>query len=103
MKFIKKLFLTIILLVIIVCGGIIFMGYQMYQEAVSKTSLSERIEEIKSDKNYVSIDNISKDFKNAIVAVEDHRFYEHNGIDIITTTRSMIENVKEKEIVAGRK
>ena len=46
-------------------------------------------------------DNIPNDFRNAIVAVEDHRFYEHSGIDIITTTRSLLENLKEKEIVAG--
>lgn len=101
MKFVKRLFFTIILLVILVCGGIGYMGYQMYQEAITKTSIEDRIKEIKADENYTKIDDISKDFQKAIVAVEDHRFDTHSGIDLITTTRSMIENVKEKEIVAG--
>lgn len=101
MKFVKRLFFTITLLVILVCSGITFMGYQMYQEAINKISIEDRIKEVKQDENYIKVDNISKDFKNAIVAVEDHRFYTHNGIDLITTTRSMIENLKEQEIVAG--
>ncbi len=77
------------------------MGYTMYSDAISKTSITDKVAEIKSDENYVTISQVSDDFKNAIIAVEDHRFKEHNGIDIITTTRSMLENIKEKDIVAG--
>lgn len=101
MNFIKKLFISIIILVILIVGGIVFLGYRMYTDAISKTSLANRIAEIKSNENYTKIDEIPDDFKNAIIAVEDHRFREHSGIDIITTTRSMIENIKEKDIVAG--
>lgn len=101
MKFIKRLIFTILLIIIIVVSAIIYMGYNMYQDAINSTSIAKRIEDIKKDENYVSINEIPKDFKNAIIAVEDHRFYTHTGIDIITTTRSMIENIKEKDIVAG--
>lgn len=101
MKFFKRLFFTIIILVILIVGGIAFMGYTMYSDAISKTSISDKVSEIKSDENYVTISQISNDFKNAIIAVEDHRFKEHNGIDLITTTRSMLENIREKDIVAG--
>lgn len=101
MNFIKKLFISIIILVILIAGGILFFGYKMYTDAISRTSLSDKITEIKSSNNYTKINNISTDFQNALIAVEDHRFKEHNGIDLITTTRSMIENIKEKDIVAG--
>ncbi len=103
MKFLKRLFLAIVILVILVVGGIAFMGYSMYHEAISKTSIADKIAKIKEDENYVSINDISNDFKNALIAIEDHRFKEHNGIDIITTTRSMLENIQKKDIVAGRK
>lgn len=103
MKFFKRLFFTIVIIVVLVVGGITFMGYSMYKEATSKTSISDKISNIKSNGNYVTIDNVADDFKNAIIAVEDHRFKEHNGIDLITTTRSMLENIREKDIVAGRK
>lgn len=101
MKFIKRLIVTILLIIIIVVCSIIYMGYNMYQDAINETSISERIKTIKNDENYVTFDEIPDDFKHAIVAVEDHRFYNHSGIDLITTTRSMIENIKEKDIVAG--
>ncbi len=64
------------------------------------TSIADKIAKIKKDENYVSINDISDDFKNALIAIEDHRFKDHSGIDIITTTRSMIENIREKDIVA---
>lgn len=101
MKFFKRLFLAIIILAILIVGGIVFTGYNMYSNAINKTSISDKVQEIKSDENYVSIDDVADNFKNAIVAIEDHRFNEHNGIDIITTTRSMLENIREKDIVAG--
>lgn len=101
LKFIKRLIFTILLIVIIVISVIIYLGHNMYKEAISKVSIYDKIQQIKNDENYISIDNISDNFKHAIVAVEDHRFYTHSGIDIITTTRSMLENIKEKDIVAG--
>lgn len=101
MKFIKRLFITLLLVVIVGICGIVYTGYTMYQNAINQKSIASRIEEIKKDENYLSINEIPDDFKHAIVAVEDHRFQTHSGIDIITTTRSMIENIKEKDIVAG--
>lgn len=101
MKFFKRLFFSIVILVILIVGGITFWGYSMYRSAIKETSIADKVVQIKSDENYVTIDNICDDFKNAIIAVEDHRFKDHNGIDLITTTRSMLENIKEKDIVAG--
>ena len=101
MKFIKRLVVTILLIIILLVCGVVYMGYNMYQDAINTTSISERIKNIKSDENYITFDKIPDDFKNAIVAVEDHRFYNHDGIDLIKTTRSMMENIKEKDIVAG--
>ena len=34
-------------------------------------------------KEPVSLDEMSPHLKNAIVAIEDERFYEHNGVDIV--------------------
>ncbi len=101
MKIVKRVILIVLLIILIIISSIVYMGYQMYQDAISRTSIASRIEELKKDENYIRFSEIPEHFRNAIVAVEDHRFYTHNGIDIITTTRSMMENIKEKEIVAG--
>lgn len=44
-------------------------------------------------RSYISIDRISVDFQNAIIAAEDKRFYSHKGIDIIATVRSLWLNL----------
>lgn len=36
---------------------------------------------------------------NAIIAIEDKRFWQHNGIDTIALARAAIENIKSSSIV----
>lgn len=79
----------------------VFEAYQMYSEAVGTVSIDERIAEIRADKDYVPINQISTDFLNAVVAIEDHRFYKHNGIDLIATSRAMITNLTNRNSLTG--
>ena len=41
----------------------------------------------------VSGDQIPRDLKNAIVSIEDERFYDHKGIDYISLLRSVLHNI----------
>ncbi len=38
---------------------------------------------------------------NAVISVEDHRFYKHNGIDYLGIVRAMIRNIQAGEVVEG--
>jgi penicillin-binding protein 1A len=49
----------------------------------------------------VAIDRVSEDLKYATVAIEDERFFEHDGIDIEGGFRALIENIEAGEIVQG--
>ncbi len=42
----------------------------------------------------VSLDQIAPDLQHAVVAVEDHRFYHHVGIDPLGTTRAIYRDVR---------
>lgn len=42
---------------------------------------------------YVSLNDVSHYFKDAIVAIEDKRFYEHHGFDYIGITRAIKTNI----------
>lgn len=44
----------------------------------------------------VSIDQIPEDMQHAIVAIEDERFYEHNGVDPRGILRAFVVGVKNK-------
>lgn len=44
------------------------------------------------NRQVVPLDEISPDLLHAVVAVEDERFYEHNGVDIPGIVRAMVTN-----------
>ncbi|MDU0287763.1 transglycosylase domain-containing protein [Saccharothrix longispora] len=46
-------------------------------------------------------DGISQAMKDAIVAVEDHRFYEHQGVDWVATARAALRNYASGGVVQG--
>ncbi|MBQ7411022.1 MAG: transglycosylase domain-containing protein [Clostridia bacterium] len=102
MKFIKRLLLLVIIAIIAVAGVFIYQGYQLYEEAINETSISEKIEEIKNEKtNYIEYENLPEDYINAIVAVEDRRFFEHNGVDIISIARAIIKDIQTMSLAEG--
>ena len=47
-----------------------------------------------SNRTYVTIDKVPQDLCNAFVAIEDSRFYSHNGIDIKGIVRAGYEGIK---------
>lgn len=101
MKFIRRL-LLLILLIIIIVGSVFYMnGKKLYDEKLSEISLDKKIESIKSDENFVSLSSLPKYYKDAVIAVEDHRYYKHGAIDIIALARATVSNVKQKGFNEG--
>ena len=101
MKFIKKLFLILILIILIIATIILLNGYKLYKTTTNELSLLDKIAEIKSIDTYVSINDVPDYYINAIIAVEDHRFKEHGAIDIISIGRALVSNIKAKELNEG--
>lgn len=100
-KFFKKLFLLILVIAICICAFVTYKGHVMYENAISKESIEEKVKKIKEYDNFISIDDVPDTYKKATIAIEDHRFYSHHGIDIITTLRSLITNVQNQKITNG--
>lgn len=100
-KFIKKLILFILIALLVSCTFIIYQGHSIYKEVTSKQSIEKKVEKIKEYDNYISISEVPDTYKSATIAIEDHRFYSHGAIDIVTTARSLLENLKNKELSNG--
>lgn len=62
-----------------------------------KNALESRI----NRENFVPADKIPKQLKEAIVAAEDRRFYEHGAMDPIGVTRALIANYTAGRTVEG--
>lgn len=50
---------------------------------------------------YATLDQIPKHLQDAVVAIEDARFWDHNGIDLIGIMRAIVTNLKAGDIVEG--
>lgn len=101
MKFFKKLFLLIIIIILIFVGIIFANGYKLYTQAISEMSISNKVTSIKNSSTFVSTNNVPDYYINAIVAVEDHRFYNHGTVDLISIGRAIVSNIKQQEFKEG--
>ncbi len=101
MKILKRLLLLILIIIIIVLLILIISGYSMYKTAINEVPLEDKIASLEEDENYAYFDELPKDYVNAVVAIEDHRFYDHSGIDIISIGRAIVRNVTNLSYVEG--
>ncbi len=100
-KIIKKILLTILIVIILVLAIYVKIGHNMYKEAISKKSIETMVAEIKAKENYTTIDKLPQDYLNAVIAVEDRRFYLHRGIDIISIGRAIVTDIASFKLKEG--
>ena len=75
-------------------------GYKttlVYQNGKEITTLANS----SSNREYVYYDSIPQDLVNAFVAIEDRRFWEHNGIDVQGIARAFIKGLKSRDFDEG--
>ena len=101
MKIFRKI--IIILLILILLAGIIgfIIGYSVYSDALKEKPLISRMDEIENDEHFVPFSELPKNYINAVVAVEDHRFYDHGPIDFIAIGRAIWVNITNFELREG--
>lgn len=64
-------------------------------------SNGEKIIDENCNREVISIENVPKDVKNAFIAIEDKRFYKHNGIDVRALLRATFNNIKSFSLKEG--
>ena len=99
-KFLKVL---IFLLLIGMSIALLFIGngYNMYKDAIDNMSIEDKVAEIKSKENYTEFSELPQMYVNAVISVEDKRFYKHHGIDVLAIGRAFINDIKAMEFVEG--
>ena len=101
MKIIKKLFLLILIIILVVITYFIFNGYVMYKNSMSVKSLNDRIQELRQSEYFTEISEVPDYYRKAVIAIEDHRFYSHSGVDFLATSRAMFDNILSFELKGG--
>lgn len=101
MKIIKRL-LSFIFLCVIIAGGVPgYKGYEEYKKALSEESVKEMAARIEEQPNYTTIDELPQTYIDAVLSVEDKRFYDHFGVDPIAVGRAFFNDVKAGAYVEG--
>lgn len=101
MKMIKRLILLLLIIFVVVCAVCIRSGYDKYKQTLADKPVEAVISELTSKENYTVYEDIPQIYVNALVAVEDRRFYIHNGFDIIGSARAILRDIKAREMVEG--
>ena len=110
MKLVKKITITVLLIFICIGNYFICSGYQMYKNAINKMikygnlnkmPLKDKITTIRQKEDYTKIDDMPQIYLKAVVSVEDHRFYKHFGIDVISIGRAFVNDIKKMKFVEG--
>lgn len=118
-KRLKITFATLFILAIIAIGAVGGVVVSIAKDApeINTTNISsllnqtsyildqngELLEKIQTEeyRAVVSIDQMPSHLKDAFIAIEDERFENHIGVDVIGVAKSAIENVQAGEIVRG--
>ncbi|ONI47151.1 hypothetical protein AN643_00605 [Candidatus Epulonipiscioides saccharophilum] len=101
MNILKSIIETTIVMIIVFLLSILIYGYLYYNGVKQERPLDKTVEYIQSHEDYIEIEEISPYFLNAIVAIEDRRFFKHSGLDVIGIFRAVVSNIRAGEIVQG--
>ena len=89
MKIFKKILIFLLIAIIITLTIFFIIGYSTYTSALKDEPLITKIDKITTSQNFTKFDEMSEDYRNAVIAVEDHRFYDHGALDFISIARAL--------------
>ena len=101
MKFIIRLLLSILVIIIIIGSVLYLNGNKLYKEKLSEISLENKVSSVRENSNFIKLNSLPTYYKDAVVSVEDRRFYSHGTIDFIALARATFSNIKQKDFKEG--
>ncbi|PLX66833.1 MAG: penicillin-binding protein [Denitrovibrio sp.] len=116
-RLLKYFIIVCVVSTLAVSGGVFGYMYKLSLELPSTKDLKDyeykrptiiydrngkTIAELGSERRYpLNISDIPESLQNAVVAVEDARFYDHGGVDLMGIMRAFITNIKAGRVVEG--
>ncbi|WP_373216952.1 transglycosylase domain-containing protein [Ruminococcus sp. 5_1_39BFAA] len=101
MKQIKKAVFLLLVIFLLAGGILVGSGYKMYRDALDQKSLAERISEVQANPGYTPVSDLPQTYLDAVIAVEDHRFYKHHGIDLLAIGRAAWNDLNSLSLKEG--
>lgn len=80
---------------------VVWEGYRMYQEAIDEVSLGDKAAAIRGKESFTSYEDLPELYVDAILSVEDKRFFQHPGFDVLATGRAVLNDLHAGSFVEG--
>ena len=104
-KTLKKIFLwillSVILLVVVICGFYGAKGYSTYRRALQEAPLAQKVASVQNMASYTALEQMPEIYPKTVIAAEDHRFYSHQGVDYLGLIRAIWNNIRKGELREG--
>ncbi|MCI8443974.1 MAG: transglycosylase domain-containing protein [Clostridia bacterium] len=100
-KVIGKLLFVFFILLLLAGIFLFLIGYGYYSNTLHDKSLTKRVEAVTSKEHYVPFHELPENYIHAVIAVEDHRYYNHGPIDLIGIARAFYTNIRDGKFDEG--
>lgn len=101
LRFIRNLLLAAVIVCVCAAAVLTWQGWQMYSKALEAAPLGAKVEEVRGQEDYTRLDDLPKTYRDAVVAVEDHRFYDHGGVDLWAIGRALWNDIRTFSFAEG--
>lgn len=103
--FIALIFVLLLPFFVVLAKGIFTMATLDLERPTNAAAVFDRNGEVigylGNNSRYVSLDNMPEHLQQAVIAVEDSRFYQHPGFDVIGLARAVYANLQAGETAQG--
>lgn len=76
-------------------------GYQMYRNAIAETPIAEKTAAMEQQESFVPYDALPQIYVDAVISVEDQRFFSHSGVDISAMIRALWNDLRTRSFAEG--
>lgn len=93
LKIVLIVLLVLVGLVVITAGFFAIRGAIMWNDAKDRLSVAQAAEQLRADADYVKYGDLPQFYIDAVISVEDRRFFKHNGISVKSIVRAALFDI----------
>ena len=101
LKTVRNILLILFAVCVIAAGAVTLRGYHMYTCALERLPVLKAAGEVRAKDGFTPLSELPDTYLDAVVAAEDHRFYEHGGVDYIAIGRALYNDIKTMSFAEG--
>lgn len=101
LKIILWVVVGIIGLVILVTGFFAIKGAVLWSGAKKELSIAQAAENVRSSESFTPFEELPQFYIDAVISVEDRKFFAHGGINVKSIIRAVLYDLKNKSLDQG--